>query len=54
MASYSPGIPHNIKDSVLSVYNRLEEEAKNVMATIVDSFLKDWKSSGFIKLTIVA
>src|SRR4030095_9501660 len=30
MASYSPGIPHNIKDSVLSVYNRLEEEAKNV------------------------
>ena len=30
LASYSPGVPDNIKDSVLCVYNRLEEEAKNV------------------------
>jgi len=30
LASYSSGIPNNVKDSILSVYNRLEEEAKNV------------------------
>ena len=30
LASYSLGIPDNIKDSVLSVYNRLAEETKNV------------------------
>jgi DNA-binding CsgD family transcriptional regulator len=30
LASYSRGVPDNVKDSVLSVYNRLEEEAKNV------------------------
>jgi len=30
LASYSTGIPENIKDSVLSVYNRLEEETKTV------------------------
>lgn len=30
LASYSPGIPENVKDSILSVYNRLGEEAKNV------------------------
>jgi DNA-binding CsgD family transcriptional regulator len=30
LASYSSGVPHSIKDSVLSVYNRLEGEAKNV------------------------
>ena len=30
LASYSYGIPENVKDSVLSVYNRLAEDAKNV------------------------
>src|SRR5436190_1790291 len=30
LASYSPGVPSNVKDSVLSVYNRLSEETKNV------------------------
>lgn len=30
LASYSPGIPDNIRDSVLSVYNKLEEKAKLV------------------------
>ena len=31
LASYSPGIPDNIKDAILSVYNRTEEETKNVL-----------------------
>jgi DNA-binding CsgD family transcriptional regulator len=30
LASYSSGVPENIKDSILSVYNRLEDDAKNV------------------------
>jgi len=30
LASYSSGVPENVKDSVLAVYNRLGEEAKNV------------------------
>jgi DNA-binding CsgD family transcriptional regulator/tetratricopeptide (TPR) repeat protein len=30
LASYSAGVPHNIKDSVLSVYNNLEDDAKNL------------------------
>lgn len=30
LASYSPGIPDNIKDSVLSVYNRLDDTTKPV------------------------
>lgn len=30
LASYSPGVPDNIKDSVLSVYNRQEETTKQV------------------------
>jgi predicted ATPase len=30
LASYSPGVPDNIKDAVLSVYNRQEERAKQV------------------------
>ena len=30
LASYSPGVPDNIKDSILSVYNRLDEIAKQV------------------------
>lgn len=30
LASYSPGIPDNIKDSVLSVFNRQEEKTKQV------------------------
>lgn len=30
LASYSPGIPDNIKDSILSVYNRLEDDTKTL------------------------
>jgi len=30
LASYSPGVPDNIKDSVLSVYNTLDEKTKHV------------------------
>ncbi|HKC35906.1 MAG TPA: LuxR C-terminal-related transcriptional regulator, partial [Chitinophagaceae bacterium] len=30
LASYSPGIPDNIKDSILSVYNRMDEKAKHI------------------------
>jgi len=30
LASYSPGIPDNIKDSILSVYNRQDEKTKRV------------------------
>ncbi len=30
LASYSPGIPENIKDSILSVYNRLDPETRKV------------------------
>jgi DNA-binding CsgD family transcriptional regulator/tetratricopeptide (TPR) repeat protein len=30
LASYSPGVPDNIKDSILSVYNRQREGTKNV------------------------
>jgi len=30
LASYSSGIPENIKDSVLSVYNKMDEEVKQV------------------------
>ncbi|HTR29357.1 MAG TPA: AAA family ATPase [Puia sp.] len=30
LASYSPGIPNNIKDSILSVYNRLEPDTRRV------------------------
>ncbi|HXB95326.1 MAG TPA: AAA family ATPase, partial [Puia sp.] len=30
LASYSPGIPDNIKDSILSVYNRLDGKTKKV------------------------
>lgn len=30
LASYSPGIPDNIKDSILSVYHRLDEPTKQV------------------------
>jgi len=30
LASYSPGIPDNIKDSILSVYNRLSDTIKHV------------------------
>lgn len=30
MASYSPGIPENIKDSILSVYSRMDERAKHI------------------------
>jgi DNA-binding CsgD family transcriptional regulator len=29
LASYSPGVPDNIKDAILAVYNRLEEETRN-------------------------
>lgn len=30
LASYSPGIPHNIRDAVLSVYGKLDEQAQHV------------------------
>jgi hypothetical protein len=30
LASYSPGVPENIKDSILSVYNRQDEKTKHV------------------------
>ena len=30
LASYSAGVPHNIKDSVLSSYNNLSDEARNL------------------------
>ncbi len=30
LASYSPGVPDNIKDSILAVYNQQEEGTKNV------------------------
>ncbi|HLI93581.1 MAG TPA: LuxR C-terminal-related transcriptional regulator, partial [Puia sp.] len=30
LASYSPGIPENIKDSILSVYNRFDPETRSV------------------------
>ena len=30
LASYSPGIPDNIKDSILSIYNRRDEKTKKV------------------------
>ena len=30
LASYSPGIPENIKDSILSVYHRLDEKTKRL------------------------
>lgn len=30
LASYSLGVPDNIKDSILSIYNRLEEDKKHV------------------------
>ncbi|HET6767101.1 MAG TPA: AAA family ATPase, partial [Chitinophagaceae bacterium] len=30
LASYSPGVPENIKDSILSVYMRMDENAKHI------------------------
>ena len=30
LASYSPGVPDNIKDSIFSVYNQHEEKTKHV------------------------
>ena len=30
LASYSAGVPHNVKDSVLSSYNNLSDEARNL------------------------
>jgi len=30
LANYSLGIPDNIKDSILSVYNRMDEKAKHI------------------------
>jgi ATP/maltotriose-dependent transcriptional regulator MalT len=30
LASYSPGVPDNVKDSILSIYNRLDEKTKQV------------------------
>ncbi|OCX51950.1 hypothetical protein BEL04_18290 [Mucilaginibacter sp. PPCGB 2223] len=34
LASYSPGIPDNIKDSILSVYNSLDERTKHIWQTV--------------------
>lgn len=34
LASYSLGIPDNIRDSILSVYNRLDERTKEVLALL--------------------
>ncbi|HET6996121.1 MAG TPA: AAA family ATPase, partial [Chitinophagaceae bacterium] len=34
LASYSPGIPENIRDSVLSAYNRLEDNTQCLWATL--------------------
>jgi len=31
LASYSPGVPDNIKDSILAVYNRYEEKTKRLL-----------------------
>ena len=31
LASYSLGVPHSVKDSILSFYNRLEKKKKNVL-----------------------
>ena len=35
LASYSPGVPDNIKDSVLSVYNQQEEKTRTYMGHLV-------------------
>jgi DNA-binding CsgD family transcriptional regulator len=34
LASYSLGIPDNIRDSILSVYNRLDDKTKDVLALL--------------------
>jgi len=34
LASYSLGIPDNIRDSILSVYNRLDEKTRHVLALL--------------------
>jgi predicted ATPase len=34
LASYSPGVPDNIKNSILSVYNRLDDETRHVWETL--------------------
>jgi DNA-binding CsgD family transcriptional regulator len=45
LASYSPGIPDNIKDSVLSVYNRQDEQTKqvwNILSVLPTGFELNW------------
>jgi DNA-binding CsgD family transcriptional regulator len=45
LASYSPGIPDNIKDSVLSVYNRQDEQTRqvwNILSVLPTGFELDW------------
>ena len=41
LASYNPGIPDSIKDSILSVYNKIEEKTRqvwNLLSVIPDKF----------------
>ena len=45
LASYSPGIPDNIKDSILSVYNRQDEKTKevwNILSVLPTGFEIVW------------
>ena len=45
LASYSPGIPDNIKDSILSVYNRQDEKTKevwNILSVLPTGFEISW------------
>lgn len=34
LASYSPGIPENVKDSILALYNTLDDKTKRVWSTL--------------------
>ncbi len=45
LASYSPGIPDNIKDSILSVYNRQDEKTRevwNILSILPTGFEIGW------------
>ena len=45
LANYSPGIPENIRDSVLSVFNRLEEKTKEawkILSVLPTAFEVDY------------
>ena len=49
LASYSPGIPDNIKDSILSVYNRQDEKTKRIWEIL--SILPTGLESKFLQKT---